>query len=134
MSTQLSNTSAGSTSPAAYLHQLESLREEMQAAMLAISGNRLPALEESLWRQQVLCTSLKHLSHTLSSGSVENPLTRRIRESTAALQEVGRTYSALLHQASESGDLLHRLCRSYKDAAPSPLLGVATPRLLSCEA
>ncbi len=134
MSTQLSNTPVDGTSPAAYLQELESLREEMQAAMLAISGNRLSVLEESLWRQQVLCTSLKHLSRSLSSDPVEGSLMRRIRESTAALHDVGRTYSALLQQASESGDLLYRLCRSYKDAAPSPLPGVVTPRLLSCEA
>ena len=119
--------------PVSYLHHLESLREEMQAAMLAISGNRLQNLEESLWRQQVLCTSLKHLSSSLSSPALESSLADRIRESTLALNEVSRTYSVLVQQASQSGDLLLRLCRSYKDTAPNPVPGVASPRLL-CEA
>ncbi len=128
------NPPAAVPAPSAYLHQLESLREEMQAAMLAISGNRLQPLEESLWRQQVLCTSLKHLSSSLSTPDLETSLAQRIRESTLALNEVSRTYSILVQQASQSGDLLLRLCRSYKDtAAPTPLPGVASPRLL-CEA
>ena len=134
MNTPSTNPPAGVPAPTAYLHQLESLRGEMQAAMLAISGNRLQVLEQSLWRQQVLCTSLKHLSSSLRSPSLETSLAARIRESTLALNEVSRTYSVILHQASESGDLLLRLCRSYKDTSPSTLSGVASTRLLSCEA
>ena len=130
-----SNPPAGGHSPAAYLEQLETLRREMQAAMLAISSNQLTILEQSLWKQQVLCTSLKHLSHILASEEMESSLSRRIRESTTALHEVSRTYAALLKQASASGDLLLRLCHSYRDASPLPPPDVAVaPRLLSCEA
>ena len=134
MSTTPSISPVSDPSPADYLQQLESLREEMQAPMLAISGNRLSILEESLWRQQVLCTSLKHLTHSISTQPLESSLARRIRESTTALHEVGRTYAALLQQTSEAGDLFLSLCRSYKDAVPSTLPGVASARLLSCEA
>ncbi len=134
MNTPSTNPLPGALEPGTYLHQLDSLREEMQAAMLAISGNRLQVLEQSLWRQQVLCTTLKHLSSSLQTASIESSLSERIRESTLALGEVSRTYSVLLQQASQSGDLLLRLCRSYKDSAPSPLPGASSPRLLSCEA
>ena len=126
------NPLAAVPAPAAYLHQLESLRDEMQAAMLAISGNRLQVLEESLWRQQVLCTSLKHLSSSLRSPTLETSLAARIRESSLALNEVSRTFSVLLQQASESGDLLLRLCRGYQDT-PRSGSGAST-RLLACEA
>lgn len=135
MSTQPSNTiTPPGASAAVYLEQTEALREEMQAAMLAIAGDRLHVLEESLWRQQVLCTSLKHLSHSLASDQVESSLMLRIRESSTALREVGRTYAALIQQSREHGDLLSRLCHSYRDAAPSTLPGVAPQRSLSCEA
>jgi hypothetical protein len=109
-------------SPASYLHGMEQLRDEIQTAMLAISGNRLSVLEESLWRQQVLCTSLKHLSHTFASENVESPLMDRLRETSLALQNLNRSYLLLVQQASQSNDLLYRLCRGYKDTAPSPAI------------
>lgn len=133
MSTQTSITQVNPQPGASYLHEMEQLRDELQTAMLAISGNRLSVLEESLWRQQVLCTSLKHLSHTVAAESVHSPLLKRIRETSVALNDLNRSYSLLVQQASQSNDLLYRLCRSYKDAAPSPALPSAQPTW-SCEA
>lgn len=119
-----------------YLHQVEELRAELQGAMTFLSGNHLSAFEDSLWRQKTLCISLKHLSTCLASEALEASLSRRIQDSTAALQDVSRTYAALLQQAGESNALLLRLVRSYAEAHPTaaPFSGSAPGRLLSCEA
>ncbi len=122
-----------------YLHDVEQLRGEIESAMRHISGNRLAALEDSLWRQQVLCTSLKHLSHSLATESIERPLVRRLQEASAALDQLNRSYTLLVRQASHGNNLLLRLCRSYQESAqaslPSPTHAAgATARSWSCEA
>ena len=125
------------TAAVSYLHDAEQLRGEIEVAMLLISGNRLSALEESLWRQQVLCTSLQHLSRALTAEAIEPPLARRIREASLALQQLTRSYSVLIGQSSQNNDLLLRLCRSYQESAPSTSSSTitgATARSWSCEA
>ncbi len=122
---------------AVYLHQVDELRNEIQSAMLAIAGNSLSVLEGSLWRQEVLCTSLKHLSHTFAPEDLHGPLTARIREASLALNELNRAYSLLIQQSSQSADLLYRLCCGYKEQTSS---STSSPRLSdtrqawSCEA
>ena len=133
MSTQ-AHISQQSSTALSYLHDVDALRGELESAMMAIAGNRLPALEQSLWRQQVLCTSLKHLSRSLTTEGVESPLLRRIQEASLALTQLNRTYTLLVQQSSQSTDLLHRLCRSYQDAAPTPALRSASSQTWSCEA
>ena len=133
MSTQAPISQQNSTA-LSYLHDTDALRSELESAMLAIAGNRLSALEQSLWRQQVLCTSLKHLSRSLASEDVESPLLLRIREASLALKQLNRTYTLLIQQSSHSTDILHRLCRSYQDAAPTPALRSASSQTWSCEA
>ncbi len=100
----------------AYLHQLGALHEEIHAAMLAISGNSLPELEQSLWRQEVLCVSLKHLTHSMGPASVEGSLMLRIQTATAALGQLNATYCKLVEQARSSTNVLYGLCRDYKDS------------------
>lgn len=117
-----------------YLQDVEALQGEMQSAMLAISGNRISVLEESLWRQQVLCTSLKHLSQSLVAGPVETSLRNRICEANRALEQVNRSYAVLVQQSSQSTDLLLRLCRSYAEAAIPAHASAPQPLSWSCEA
>ena len=100
----------------AYLHQLDTLREEIHAAMVAISGNSLPGLEQSLWQQEVLCVSLKHLTNSMGQTSVEGPLVQRIQTATAALYQLNATYCKLVEQARSSTNVLYGLCRDYKDS------------------
>lgn len=122
-----------------YLDDTEALRGEIESAMGHIAGNRLPALEESLWRQQVLCTSLKHLSKALSLATIEPPLERRLREAGAALEQLNRSYSLLIQQSSQQNGLLLRLCRSYQESQ-APAISTnnnitgAPARSWSCEA
>lgn len=118
---------------AAYLRQVEELRGEIEGAMQAISGNRLGLLEESLWRQQVLCTSLKHLSQSLSAKDAGGPLMGRIREASVRLAEVNRTYAYLVQQSAGSTELLLRLCRSYRDESRTNVGGGSRPAW-TCEA
>ena len=137
MNTQALSTTETHSTSAVYLRQMDELRDEIQSAMLAIAGNSLSVLEGSLWRQEVLCTSLKHLSRTLGPDALHGPLTARIHETSIALQELNRTYSLLIQQSSQSADLLYRLCRSYKDHSssnPSALRPSATAQTWSCEA
>jgi len=137
MSTQALITREMQSTGAVYLRQMDELRDEIQSAMLAIAGNSLTVLEGSLWRQEVLCTSLKHLARTFGPDDLAGPLTARIRETSLALQELNRTYAQLVQQSSQSADLLYRLCRSYKDqttSSHSPLRPSATAQTWSCEA
>lgn len=138
MSTQALITHEMQSTGAAYLGQMDELRDEIQSAMLAIAGNSLSVLEGSLWRQEVLCTSLKHLARTFGPDDLHGPLTARIRDTSLALQELNRTYAQLVQQSSQSTDLLSRLCRSYRDqtsAAPtSSLRPSAALQTWSCEA
>ncbi len=129
------------TSAVSYLHEVEQLRSEIEQSMLLVSGNRLSALEESLWRQQVLCTSLKHLSRSLTTESIERPLIRRIQEASAALDQLNRSYALLIQQSSQGNNLLLRLCRSYQESAresPQSANSIrttgASSRSWSCEA
>ena len=133
--------SAPPTSAAAYLSDVEQLRVEIESAMLLVSGNRLTALEESLWRQQVLCTSLKHLSTSLLTEPMERPLVRRIQEASSALDQLNRSYALLIQQCGQQNNLLRRLCRSYQESAqasiesPTPISTAGAPsRSWSCEA
>lgn len=122
-----------------YLHDADALRGEIESAMRHISGNRLSALEESLWRQQVLCTSLKHLSQSISAEAVEPSMQRRLREAGAALQQLNRSYSLLIQQSGQQNGLLLQLCRSYQESQGSARFSSndstgAPVRSWSCEA
>lgn len=104
-----------------YLEQLESLRGEMNAAMLAISGNSLRSLEESLWRQEVLCVSLKRLLQSMQGTRMESTALTRMRSAATALHAVNQTYAGLVQQSRASADLLSNLCRSYKEPSSGQL-------------
>ena len=101
----------------AYLGDLEALRDEVQVAVQAISTNSLAALEASLWRQEVLCVGLKHLSHTIDPNAVETSLRTRIEAASTALHHLNRTYASLVQQSRDSATLLQHLCRSYDEAS-----------------
>jgi hypothetical protein len=88
-------------------HRIDELREAIHDAIAAIAGNRLQALEESLWRQEVLCTGLKHLVQTVQSASVDTTLDTRLQRSITALHHLNQSYAELLRQAQASNHLLY---------------------------
>lgn len=99
------------------LERIEALRQEITRAIAAISGDTLGDLEESLWRQEVLCVGLKHLLPELRTLQPRTLLAVRLGESMSALQELNRTYAELLRQAQSSNKLLLRLCHHHHGAA-----------------
>ncbi len=102
-----------------FLEQLDAMRGEVSSSMLAISGNSLKALEESLWRQEVLCVSLNRLLESLDRRTVEPSSVTLIQTTTAALHKLNQSYAALVEQAETSAGTLYRLCRDYKDSQTS---------------
>ncbi len=101
----------------AYLQQLDLLRAEMSDAMLAISGNSLQALEESLWRQEVLCVSLKRLLQSLQQAQLDSSVMVRMRSAATALHTLNQSYAGLIQRSKSSADLFYGLCRSYNEAS-----------------
>lgn len=117
----------------AYLQQLASLREEMASAMLAISGDSISVLEESLWRQQVLCVSLKRLLQQVQNAKVDSECMNRIRAATVALHRVNQTYAELITQVRSQSEVMYGLCLSYTTDSPHETPG-RNGRLCSFEA
>ena len=99
------------------LDQIDLLKGEINAAMLAIAGNALRPLQESLWRQEVLCVSLKRLLQLLRGTNCKPDAIDRIRAATAALHRLNQTYAIVIQQSSASTDILYNLCRSYKESS-----------------
>ena len=95
------------------LAEIDSLGREISVAISAISGNSLRALEESLWRQEVLCTSLKQLLQTLGR-STDSTTMIRMRSAMSDLHRLNQTYAVLVEQSRNSNDLLYALSRGYK--------------------
>lgn len=106
-------TDFGYREPELYVHRLDELREEIGRAMAAISGNKLAALEESLWRQEVLCTGLKHICCTAEQAQPGPALAKELRKSLCALHNANRSYVELLRQAQVSNHLLYALCAAH---------------------
>lgn len=100
-----------------YVQQLESMREEISRSMQAISGNSLQVLEESLWRQEVLCVSLQRLVRAMVGQDPRSPAMARIRSATADLHRLNQTYARLIQQSKSSCDLMYGLCRSYTESS-----------------
>ena len=100
-----------------YVQQLEFLREEMTRSMRAISGNSLQVLEESLWRQEVLCVSLQRLVRALGSGNAGSAAMARVRSATTDLHRLNQTYARLIQQSKASCDLMYGLCASYAESS-----------------
>ena len=113
---------------AEYLHLLQSLAEELEVAMGAISRNALLDLEESLVDQEALGARLRMLAGEVSLFRQRNPETapamspagidsdlasRMIRASTT-LQQLNREYAALLQYSSRSAAMMVSLLSSCK--------------------
>lgn len=96
-----------------YLQEIESLHEEVHTAMFAIGANSWPSLETSLWRQEVLCVSLKRLVQSLQLTQLGANALARVQSVTLELSWLNRSYANLVSQANSSNELLYELCLSY---------------------
>lgn len=109
------------TQPASelYVHRIDELCDEIRHAMAAIAVNKLHALQESLWRQEVLCTGLKHLANAGQVAAPASELGERVKASLAALHLLNQSYAELLRRAQASNSLLFTLGQDYRQQSPA---------------
>jgi hypothetical protein len=108
---------------AIYLQQMQELAHEISIAMEAIAANKLPRLQESVARQEMLCASLATMANTVSEGfssseaplrsGVDTSVEHRIRAAGSAIRELNLQYAALLKHSGKSIALLSLLCSSH---------------------
>lgn len=108
-----------------HLRLLHALSREIERAMEAISGNDLPALEDSVARQQELSDRLRQAADDLGfsaprpfPGSApelpDDDCMRQIRASSLRLQELNLRYSLLLKHSSRSVAMMATLFGSFR--------------------
>ena len=108
---------------ARYLQQLQALAAESSVATDAIAANALPRFQESVAKQEMLCSSLVTMANTVSEGihSSDQPLLehidaaveQKIRATSRAIRELNLQYAALLKHSGKSIALLSLLCNSH---------------------
>jgi hypothetical protein len=108
---------------ARYLQQLQALAAEISVATDAIAANALPRFQESVAKQEMLCSSLVTMANTVSEGihSSDQPLLehidaaveQKIRATSRAIRELNLQYAALLKHSGKSIALLSLLCNSH---------------------
>ena len=125
---------------AEYLHLLQALAEELEAAMGAISRNALLDLEESLVDQEALGARLRLLageaalfrqrrSETASPAGIDSELVNRMIRASTTLQQLNREYAVLLQHSSRSAAMMVSLlssCKGQFQEASGPRLKVQT--------
>lgn len=99
----------------ACLGQIEALESAVLTALLALGESSLEELEDSLWKQQVLCSTLQHSLERLRCGTLDTPGLRRVVAAMHALHSLSRTYASAIDQANASTALLWKLSASYQD-------------------
>ena len=107
---------------AAYLLQLQTLAFEISVAMDSIAANALTSLQESVAKQEMLCSVLASLAKTIRAKvrSPEQPVVLsdssiepRIQAASEAIRQLNLQYAALLKHSGRSLALLASLCRSH---------------------
>ena len=107
---------------ATYLQQMQELASEISVGMNAIAANKLPVFQESVSRQEVLCSSLATMADTVSQGlgspgavsppSIDPSIQQKIQAAGDAIRELNLQYAALLKHSGKSIALLSLLCNS----------------------
>jgi len=103
---------------------LNDLEHEIQSASSAIAHNKLKDLEESLWRQEMLCGRLKRSVPTIRAAAPNKDSTAILCEAAARLRLRSQTYEKLVAHASRSTSILQHLCCLYRNAAQRSWAGM----------
>ena len=118
-----------------YLEQLETLAAEIQVGIDAIEAYALPRFQESVSKQQAICTELVVLARHLQADApkAEEPgalsrtlvhedtfLASRIRFAAESVHMLNLEYAALLRHSGETMRLFAGLCRSYTGQFQAP--------------
>ena len=108
---------------AAYLLQLQTLAFEISVAMDAIAANAHTSFQESVAKQEMLCSVLAHMAKTIDGNvrSSEQPLVvlsdssiePRIRAASEAIRGLNLQYAALLRHSGRAIAILASLCRTH---------------------
>jgi len=108
---------------ATYLQEMQELAFEITVAMNAISSNTLSEFQESVARQEMLCSSLASMASNKREGvrSSEKPLhfsidagiELKIRAACGAIRALNLQYAALLKHSGKTIALLSSLCRTH---------------------
>ncbi len=117
---------------ASCLETVHSLSAAVSEAMLALSQNGLEALEDALWRQQMLCASLQTSFQHFGDNGLERDALERLVAAFKGLQGLNLTYTEVLRQARASTDLLFQICLDY--GGQKPVSDRNSTLLLSLEA
>ncbi len=122
------------TAAAVYLDELEALGCELQTAMSAIADNALPSFEESVWKQELLCSNLQRLARLLDRQTPDPLTARRIQLAVGAVHDLNRRYEILVRHSGRLTHLLSNLHKSYSGSVDSSLYSESSNRqTLSCE-
>lgn len=108
---------------ATYLQQMQELASEISVGMDAIAANKLPNFQDSVSRQEVLCSSLATMANAVSEGfrlpdapspsSIDPSIEHKIQAAGDAIRELNLQYAALLKHSGKSIALLSLLCNSH---------------------
>jgi hypothetical protein len=108
---------------AAYLKHLQMLASEIAVAISSIASNSLSRFQDSVAKQETLCSTLAILSDSYKRGFrppgqavssyVDGPVEAEIRGATRLVRDLTSQYSVLLNQSSKTASLLISLCRSH---------------------
>ena len=99
----------------AYLEDVRALAREIETAIAAIATNALPLLQQSVARQEMLCTLLAARANRakeelrLQGGRVWAEFEGEV----GILDAMVRTYDTLLKRCGKTNALLISLCKSY---------------------
>ncbi|MGA2534433.1 MAG: hypothetical protein ABSF53_00345 [Terracidiphilus sp.] len=106
-----------------HLQILFSLAHELERAMQAIAHNSLSELEDSVANQQALSDRLVELGRDVNKRfkkgaddpvQIDADLMQQVRNASATLQSLNRSYSALLQHSSHSVGLMVSLFSSFR--------------------
>jgi hypothetical protein len=127
----------------AYHQQLQDLALELQNAITAITSNSISGLEESVAKQEMLCSSLSSLAKTLSNGvrsseqpllpSLDSDVSQKISSANRAIHDLNLQYASLLKHSGRSIALLSALCKSHTGQFPEARGSRMKHQTWSCE-
>ncbi len=128
---------------AIYLQQLQELAFEISVATDAIAANALPEFQESVAKQEMLCSTLAMMTNSVRDGysppnssllaPTDNVVELKIRATGKAIAELNLQYAALLRHSGKSIGLLISLCRNHTGNYQEALGPRSKHQTWSCE-
>jgi len=104
------------------LQQMQALAIEISVSMDAIVSNSMPAFQDSVARQEMLCSSVAGMANTVGGGfgtsiqpiisGVDATIESKIRAASNELCELNLQYAALLRHSGKSLAVLTTLYKS----------------------